>query len=671
MYIYNLKELKSLSKELVGGKAYGLGRLSTIDNINIANCICLTVKCFEKFLNDLELNATITNLISEIHHNKILCRKNLAKIREIILSQKILQPLLDDIIANLISAKINLEDGVSVRSSSVNEDNDSKTYAGIFVSTLNVKNVEELEQAILKTWASSFSEVAYYYNGLQSINKSMAIIIQTMIYGELNGVLFSVSPDNYDYMQLEGSKNIGDIVEGNNPDLSLKILRKEKLLTKYNNIDFNELRDIALKIEAIWNSLVDIEWSYFNHKFYIMQCRPISTHKKIDTFTVIDQDDINTCSTVNLGCCREMFNRFLGKQAIFRENVVKNGFSVYKHVYILYKKHELTKSDLELIKKHIKSNNLIVEYDKSRMFCTMDNLYDVIIKEENNYNDNILCFRIGEIIRADLSGYSSITKDGNIYVEYVPGRMHGLISGKIAPVQVVIGKDIKYISRQFMTHIETVDIDTGKRIQEPYGKQPNILSEREIEQIRNYTLSLTKTFGQARLEWFIYQGKLYGKDISMEENNLNITENTATVISLGSAKGIAFFLNDLDALDEIAGKYNISLVSHSKSEEMVKYDKKLLNIIEQITAHTFDIIIFAERPSLGILAISDYIKGFVFRQCSILSHVGITLREKHIPAIISPEAFENIIDDDEVLLTPNGVTSFKKGEISNDSTKYN
>jgi len=158
------------------------------------------------------------------------------------------------------------------------------------------------------------------------------------------------------------------------------------------------------------------------------------------------------------------------------------------------------------------------------------------------------------------------------------------------------------------------------------------------------------------LEWYYSNGKLYGKDLSIEENQLTI-HTGLNFISSGQCEGTVYRIEDLEFLDDVAQKYDISLYQHSKKENEIYEEKRLTEIIEKFKS-LGDAIVFAERSSIGLLCLANYTKGMVFKKGAVLSHVGIFLKEHKIPAVISSEyyhCFENgekikILNDASVVL---------------------
>lgn len=90
-----------------------------------------------------------------------------------------------------------LEGGLAVRSSAVDEDGASRSFAGQYASVLNVLEDQQLLRAIKTCWASWFSDEALAYRRQgDSLPRSagMAVLLQRQIRARTSGVLFTINP---------------------------------------------------------------------------------------------------------------------------------------------------------------------------------------------------------------------------------------------------------------------------------------------------------------------------------------------------------------------------------------------------------------------------------------------------------------------------------------------
>jgi pyruvate,water dikinase len=281
---------KDLSR--VGNKAANLARLMS-SGFNVPDGFCLTTEAYRQALVPGHKDKELGDLLKNIDPG------HAEKVRDIacaisVLFDKISFP--DEIageIKNKYRSLFNDADLLAVRSSATAEDLPGLSFAGQYESYLNIKGADGLLTAIIKCWASLWSERAIIYrekNGIGHDNAAMAVIIQRMVPAEISGVAFTADPatgDN-DVMQINAAGGLGEkLVSGKiNPDQytinkgSLKIERdlsgNQQLLPDYR---IKELTGIALKIEKLFGCPQDIEWAFYKDKIYILQSRNITASK--------------------------------------------------------------------------------------------------------------------------------------------------------------------------------------------------------------------------------------------------------------------------------------------------------------------------------------------------------------------------------------------------------
>lgn len=651
----------------IGGKAKWLGMLNKIPNIDVPEGICISTEYFERFLSSHPCLKEIDKLRRDSLENPIHTRKNLSKIREIIKDSELSVKFLEDITKDLNSLGISLKDGIAVRSSSQCEDNRKRSYAGIFSSTVNVCNTKALKQAILDTWASQFSEVSYVYD-LESKDSSMAIVIQKMIYTNAYGVLFSKSPNDNRYMLIERGNSVSQIVDGVGAEQSFLVNRDTNELVdtedEFVKQFYYGLINNTKIIEKAFDMYCDIEWAIDDKRTYILQCRPLTKYDSSFDYKIIEYGDLESCERVYLGECERYYNKFLGKQYIFRREVIKNGFKVYKQIFLVVNKINMLKKAVSDCRKYFSDSEfVIVEFgDKEKTItCKLDKLEESLSKAIKDYS-KVLCCVIGELIKADKSGYCCINDEGECLIEYTKGRMSRIQKGTSDPIKVLIknGK-ASYISKPCIKKIDTVDDNTGERITVDFeSKEYPYLSETEIIALENFTNLMGNSFQRASFEWYSSLENLYGKDISVESNTIYYNKEVQNIISQGSAVGVAYKISDLKALDSISEEYHLSLYAHEEGDYMVLNDNKIKKIIEELKEMNKPII-FAERPSNGILSFANCIGGCVFKYGSVLSHIGICMREKKIPACINEELYDKVESKITMVEIKNGYPQILKG----------
>ena len=98
----------------------------------------------------------------------------------------------------LNSVAVMLENPLAIRSSSIKEDAEGVSFAGLHESFTNIRGEIPLMKAVKMVWASLWSDTALLYRkelGLSADN-AMAVIVQPMVTSDISGVAFGQNPIN-------------------------------------------------------------------------------------------------------------------------------------------------------------------------------------------------------------------------------------------------------------------------------------------------------------------------------------------------------------------------------------------------------------------------------------------------------------------------------------------
>lgn len=202
-------------------------------------------------------------------------------------------------------------DFVAVRSSAINEDGASASWAGQLDTFLNITRDTLLEH-IEACWESASSPRTLAYAQQTSTHSGkVAVIVQKMIQSEVSGVAFSVHPVLNDDSKLiiEAGFGLGEaIVSGEvAPDTYIvskkgqriadtHIARQTKKLIqdsagktvwqdmqadgvrqKLGDEHILQLSDVVVRLENFFGHPVDVEWALHENTLYVLQCRPITS----------------------------------------------------------------------------------------------------------------------------------------------------------------------------------------------------------------------------------------------------------------------------------------------------------------------------------------------------------------------------------------------------------
>ncbi len=191
---------------LVGGKNASLGEMYsqlTKKGVNIPDGFAVTTKAYWRFLKVNKIDKTLKNIFRGFNVKNI---KNLQvtgkKARSIILRAKFPK----DLEKEIIKAYRNLEKKygknceVAVRSSGVAEDMPEASFAGQFETFLNVKEENNLLEAVKKCFASSFNDRVIAYReekGFSQLKFALSVGIQKMVRSDLAsaGIIFTLDTE--------------------------------------------------------------------------------------------------------------------------------------------------------------------------------------------------------------------------------------------------------------------------------------------------------------------------------------------------------------------------------------------------------------------------------------------------------------------------------------------
>ena len=187
MTILNSRDKLSLFDADGGGKAANLARM-TQWGLRVPAWFCLSARAFDKLVNEHGLRDRLA-LQGE--------RDEFARqVEELFLSQSLSTQVENELFQMIESMNL---DGtfLAVRSSGIEEDSPTASFAGQFTSFLYQSGKEAVAAAVRRCWASGFSERALAYRqqkGLPTSDIRVAVVIQEMVDAKVSGVAFSRNP---------------------------------------------------------------------------------------------------------------------------------------------------------------------------------------------------------------------------------------------------------------------------------------------------------------------------------------------------------------------------------------------------------------------------------------------------------------------------------------------
>ncbi len=215
-------------------------------------------------------------------------------------------------IEKVLKAVAPLRAPFAVRSSAVDEDGASASFAGQHLTVLNVASTSEVPNAVREVWWSANSDSAITYRQRVGLftRPSVGVVVQTLLDPSAAGVMFTQNPVTGAAERLiEASWGLGEAVVAGlvipdhfRIDCSGQVLEKkpghkkvairavatggtceEKILAErvgqlcLDDGQLDALAELAARCEQIYGPARDIEWAFADGKLYLLQCRAVTT----------------------------------------------------------------------------------------------------------------------------------------------------------------------------------------------------------------------------------------------------------------------------------------------------------------------------------------------------------------------------------------------------------
>ena len=309
----DLQSQRKTDAKRFGAKAANLGELINARNpkIVVPRGFSIPFIHYKTFLIINKLEDKIANAVEEDRfvHDPVYRKKRLAEIR-----QWIQQGQLEVGLKKMLEGKafdLGLRKGLFVRSSTNAEDLPNFSGAGLYTTVPNVRNYEQLYEAVKTVWASLWNYEAYEARegfGMNHFGVYPSVLVQEGIDAESAGVAITTDPfnrANKGAVYINAKRGLGiKVVEGRRvaeqalytpSSNSIRVLTRsdEDTMLKFDEnggvkelkIDqhravltdemIRRLAGTALLIKRLFGGRhQDIEWVYAKGQLYIVQSRP-------------------------------------------------------------------------------------------------------------------------------------------------------------------------------------------------------------------------------------------------------------------------------------------------------------------------------------------------------------------------------------------------------------
>ena len=279
-----IRKFEKLDKNdisIAGGKGASLGEM-TKAGIPVPAGFVILSEVFDNFVKQNLLSQKFDESLSEID---IYDNNSVNKASEIIQGSILKSPIQkiceNEILKTFREIKLR---NVAVRSSATVEDSLDISWAGELESYLNITETSLLD-SVKKCWASLFTPRAIIYSKEKGNfeKNSVAVVVQEMIIPEISGVCFTQNPvtKNKNQIVIEAGYGIGEAIvirQSKEGTKKTKLENEKQYKQKLNGRQMIELSTLCKKIEKIYKRPQDIEWTFENNKFNIVQSRPITVN---------------------------------------------------------------------------------------------------------------------------------------------------------------------------------------------------------------------------------------------------------------------------------------------------------------------------------------------------------------------------------------------------------
>ena len=311
--LLGLSQQRARAAIAFGGKSANLGEVmnARLPGIVVPNGFTIPFYYYDQFLKANDLDDAIYALLNDqkFVHDPAYRREKLEKLRD-----SIKQGKFDERLRAQILRRVKLEfpgKGLFVRSSSNSEDLPNFSGAGLYTTVPNIKDDQQLIDAIKTVWSSIWNFEAYEARERAVVDHSkifMAVLIQEGINSESSGVMITTDPfdkDNREAIYISAKRGLGiKVVEGKK--VAEQIIFRSRanavqVLTRSDEdslLTFDEkggVREVAITGERVVltddvirrlvtaaNAIKrvfasrdqDIEWAYMKGQIYIVQSRP-------------------------------------------------------------------------------------------------------------------------------------------------------------------------------------------------------------------------------------------------------------------------------------------------------------------------------------------------------------------------------------------------------------
>ncbi len=310
-FVVELEADPGLSPRSVGGKATALALLLQA-GFPVPPGLCLTTAAFH-----LAMTPYLVTMNDLLRGQKLGDLESAAGVSAkiaVLLSELILPAEVSDALFGALPLIATERTAVAVRSSAVQEDSATTSFAGQYDTLLGVRGKEAIAEAVLACWRSFFNAQALAYRAhAAQLEKEdgMAILVQPLIEAECAGICYTIDPvaQKRERIVVNSAWGLGsgvvDGTVGNDTDWLYRdnfAVERRHIVEKKTHVTLGSagqtqiqplpsdqgrsaclpeewlkrIAQISLALENLFGRPQEVEWAVAGGQVWILQSRPIT-----------------------------------------------------------------------------------------------------------------------------------------------------------------------------------------------------------------------------------------------------------------------------------------------------------------------------------------------------------------------------------------------------------
>lgn len=371
--VSDIEDQCSKVSDLTGGKGSSLALLHSISTqMNTFTVPCgfvVTTESYRRFAS----GERFQELIKKIEESrrradsqadlKEACNSVVAEIEKMDVPMEIAEEISQRV------SKFNADTKFAVRSSALGEDSEDMSAAGQMTTLLGLRGKGNAITGVVKCWASqfSFTNVNYKRQYGQPLNVPMAVVVQELVDANAAGVMFTCDPLTGSPAQITVTANygLGESVVSASAEPDTFVLRRAGLSKPavtstqlghksvyttssdsggvvttpvseekarsacISKEDVETLAYIGTQIEKTYTTPQDIEWAISNGRFFMLQCRPVTTFFRESDCEMIHEFDNGLKCEKEVLCKANMAEVLPGATSPLSYSLIRVGIDTY------------------------------------------------------------------------------------------------------------------------------------------------------------------------------------------------------------------------------------------------------------------------------------------------------------------------------------------------------